>query len=63
MKEQFEVRIPFFAPMWRRVLAVAALGGWTLVELALSNPIWALVFGAATAWLAWSFFVAWRDPE
>ena len=63
MREQFEVRVPFFAPMWRRVAATGALGAWAVAELALGNPVWALVFGAATAWLAYSFFLAWRDPE
>jgi hypothetical protein len=59
----FDVRTPFFTPLWRRVLVVGIALGWALVELASGATAWALVFGAAGAWLAYSFFVIWEDPE
>lgn len=63
LKSQFDLNHPFFAPLWRRVVLVAALAAWTAVEVASNAPFWAILFGAATAWCIYGFFVAWRDPE
>ena len=63
MRHHFDLNVPFFAPLWRRVLTVAVLGGWTAVEIASNAALWALLFGAATAWCVYSFFIAWEDPE
>lgn len=57
----FEVRSPFFRPLWRRVLATAICLGWALFELSNGAMLWAILFGAAGAALAWQFFVTFED--
>ncbi|WP_282024782.1 hypothetical protein [Limimaricola cinnabarinus] len=56
MKRLFEVRSPFFVPVWRRVVVVVLVFGWALIELSQGAPGWALLFAAAGAWCAWQFF-------
>ena len=55
----FDLRHPFFLPLWRRVLTVAVALGWAAVEAVTGSPGWALIFGAAGAWAGWQFFVVW----
>ncbi|GAB5374310.1 MAG: hypothetical protein AcusKO_07720 [Acuticoccus sp.] len=57
----FEVRTPFFRPMWRRVVATAICFGWALFELLSGAVFWAVLFGAAGAALAWQFFITFDD--
>ena len=57
----FDVQTPFFRPLWRRVAVTAVCIAWAAVELATGAVVWAMLFGAASAWLAWQFFVAF-DP-
>ena len=61
MTKFLDLQVPFFKPLWRRVFAVAVTLGWATFELANGAPGWALLFGAAGAWCAWQFFLAW-DP-
>lgn len=58
----FDVRSAFFVPMWRRVVATVLPALWTVMEVLGGNTLWALAFGAATAWLVYQFFVVWEDP-
>ena len=58
----FNLRHPFFLPLWRRVLTVAVTGGWAFVEFVTGNGLWAVLFGAAALWCAYEFFVTF-DPE
>jgi hypothetical protein len=51
------VRIPFFIPLWRRVLTVALIAGWAGVELFLGNPYWAMLAGGIGLFIAYEFFV------
>ncbi len=51
----------FFAAPWRRWVTVLATGLWAVVELATGNPGWAVLFGAASAYAAWEFFLR-RKP-
>ena len=59
----FEVRVAFFKPVWRRIVVTAAIAGWTTVEVLRGELFWAWLFGAATLWLIYSFFINWREPE
>ena len=63
MKSFLDLNVPFFVPLWRRVLTVAVLAAWTAVEVASNAPGWAMIFGAAAAWCVYAFFIAWEDPE
>ncbi|MEL7026618.1 MAG: DUF3329 domain-containing protein [Pseudomonadota bacterium] len=57
----FEVRIPFFRPLWRRFLLVGIVVAWIGVEILHGAWIWAALFAAIAAYLAWSFFVTFED--
>ena len=58
----FNVQTPFFRPLWRRVVTTLACLAWTAYEVTLGLTMWAIIFGAASVYLAWEFFVAF-DPE
>lgn len=62
-KEAFDVRHPWFKPVWTRILVTGLTIAWATVEFMNGNNIWAIVFGAAGAYLVWAFFVDWQDPE
>jgi len=59
----FEVQVPFFLPLWRRVAVVLVTLGWTAVEATAGSPFWAVLFGAAGIWCAYAFFVAWDEEK
>lgn len=61
MTKFFDLRQPFFLPLWRRVLTVGLLAGWALVEMFSGSPGWAIMFGAVAAYCAYEFFVIF-DP-
>ena len=62
MRQQFDVRHPLFRPFWRRAVIVGAMSAWTVYEIVNGNTVWALAFGAASAYLAYEFFVVF-DPK
>lgn len=55
----FDLRHPFFNPLWRRVLTVAVALGWAVVELVGGNPGWAALFAAAGFWAGYNLLVGW----
>ncbi|MDJ1007589.1 MAG: hypothetical protein QNJ13_07150 [Paracoccaceae bacterium] len=57
----FEVRVPFFRPLWRRILAVLICAGWAAGEAAMGAWAWAAGAGLAAAYLAWAFFIAFEN--
>jgi hypothetical protein len=61
--KMFDVQIPFFAPMWRRVLTVVVLLLWTGMEVSQGAYVWALLFGGPAIYMAHQFFIAWDPPE
>jgi len=63
MWKAFDLRHPFFAPVWRRVLAVVMCLGWAGVEYWNGSPGWAVFFAAAGGWCVYQFFVIWDLPE
>lgn len=58
MNKLFDIQVPFFIPLHRRVLTVVPCLGWACVELANGAVFWAAVFGAAGLYCAHQFFVA-----
>lgn len=52
----------FFRPLWRRIAIVAVCAGWTVLEWVSGQQGWAAIAAAVTAYGAWSFFIAWKDP-
>lgn len=57
----FDFTHPFYRPLWRRVLIVAAALGWAAFEALQGRPGWALVFAALGAAALWGLFIA-RSP-
>ena len=62
MKDAFNVRHPFFRPLWSRVLLTGLCLGWALFELSNAQVFWALLFGGAGGYLFYQFFVVF-DPK
>ncbi len=54
----FELRVPFFRPLWRRVLVSAICLGWGAFEFLTGAPFWAILFGAMGATAIWQFFLS-----
>jgi hypothetical protein len=44
-------------PLWVRLVFVVLPALWALFELAYGDQFWALLFGAAAAWGAWTLLV------
>ena len=63
MGNLFELRVPLFRPMWRRVALVIALFGWGTMEYVNQNGLWAMVFYAVGVMAGYQFFFAWKEPE
>ena len=59
----FDLRHPFFEPLWRRVATVAACVGWAAVEFAIGNHMWALLFLGIGAYAGRQFFIDWKPME
>jgi len=51
---------PFFDPLWRRVLLIAFLVGWTLTELYFQSYAWAMIVGVFTLYGAWSYLIDYK---
>ncbi|MCX8997515.1 DUF3329 domain-containing protein [Rhizobiaceae bacterium BDR2-2] len=49
---------PFFKPLWRRALTVAAPVAWSIFEVASGSVGWGILFFAAGAYAAWELFIA-----
>ena len=59
----FDLQVPFFIPLWRRILTVALALGWAAFETLNGAPTWGAVFAAAGLYCAYQFFVVWDPPE
>ncbi len=60
----FELRLPFFVPLWRRVVVTAICLGWALFELVSGEPFWAILFGAMGVMALWQLFLSgWPESE
>jgi hypothetical protein len=55
-----EQQHPFYKPLWVRVALLAFCAGWFAFELFYSkDPLFTLLSGLATAYVAWAFFLGW----
>ncbi len=72
MKNAFDVRHPFFRPLWRRAVLTIFTLGWAVFELSHGATVWAALFGACGVYLFLQFFVHFdpadyeakdKDPE
>lgn len=65
MRRLLDLNHPFFVPLWRRVLIVAACLGWAVVEVVGGNTVWAMLFGGIGLYAGYVFFFDFRprDPD
>ena len=54
----FDLAVPFFLPVWRRVLAVIVPILWSLVEFNNGHAFWGVSFLALGSIAAWKFWIA-----
>ncbi len=54
----FDLAVPFFLPMWRRVVTAGLPLLWAMVEFANGAPFWALLFVALGGIAIWKFVTA-----
>ena len=59
----FELQLPFFRPLWRRVVTAGLPLGWAAIELLAGSVGWAMIFAAVGLYAAWQFFVIWNPKE
>jgi len=58
----FDLKLPFFRPLWRRIVTVLVCFGWAAVEFTNNAPIWAVIFCGLGGMAAYQFFITWKDP-
>ncbi len=58
----FDIAHPVFLPLWRRIVTVGVVGGWSLFELWNGNSGWAVIFAVIALYCAYEFFIAF-DPK
>ena len=62
-QKAFDLQVPFFKPLWRRVVVVALCLIWAVFEVRNGAPFWGLVFAAAGLWCAYQFFFIWNPKD
>lgn len=50
----------FLEPLWRRVALTAACALWSAFEWVYGEPFWGVLTGAAAAYAAWTYLIAYR---
>ena len=48
---------PFFAKAWVRALTVALPAGMAVLDFAMGNPGWGVLFLATSGWALWELFL------
>lgn len=59
----FDFDLPFFRPLWIRILTVGICLGWGLVELVSGEIAFAILFLAAGGYAGYRLFVTFNPPE
>lgn len=48
---------PFFDPLWRRVVLVAAIAAWSLTEFYFESTTWGMMVGIFAVYGVWSYLI------
>ena len=59
----FDLQVPFFKPLWIRVLVTVICLGWAGFEFLSGSTFWGMIFGGLGAYAAYQFFVVWNPIE
>lgn len=54
----FDLAVPFFLPVWRRIVTVVAPVLWAMVEFANAQTVWGVMFLCFGGIAAWQFLTA-----
>ena len=54
----FDLSHPWLRPLWVRIGVTAVCLGWGIFEFFTGEVFWSVLFTAAAAWCAYSFFYA-----
>ena len=54
----FDLAVPFFLPVWRRVLTAVVPILWAMVEFSTGEAFWGLIFVGLGGSAAWKFYTA-----
>jgi len=58
----FDLQIPFFIPVWRRIILVSICLVWAGVEFVSGASFWGILFTGLGALAAWQlFFDGWPE--
>lgn len=57
-----DVQSPVLRPLWLRIVIVGICAIWAIFEIVSGNLFWAILFGAAAAYLGYQLFVVF-DPD
>lgn len=50
--------LSFFIPLWRRVLVLAVLIGWTIFEWSVGDAFWGTLVMAVAVYVIWTLFIS-----
>lgn len=60
----FDLQIPFFLPVWRRVVVIAVCAGWAVFEFFNGQQGWGMLFLGLAALAAYQmFFAGWPKQK
>lgn len=59
----FDLQVPFFKPLWLRIVVVVVALGWAVFELMSGSIGFAMIFAAMGLFAAWQFFAVWNPKE
>ena len=56
-------RHSWFAPLYRRVIAVAVCLLWLALELHADEEVWTVIAAGVTAYAVWALLIAYKPPQ
>lgn len=60
----FDLQIPFFVPVWRRIAVIAVCFGWGALEYFNNEPFWGALFCGLGVLSVWQlFFAGWPSSD
>ena len=59
----FDNSHPWFRPLYRRVLIVAACFLWLVLESIAQQPLWQIIAFAVLAYAIWAFLWKYEPPQ
>ena len=58
MGQFFDLRVPFFVPLWRRIALVVFCVGWAIFEFSSGAVLWFCLAAGIAVMATWQFFLS-----